>query len=307
VPDCVSSCRLGKWAKAAAGKRSGTAGATSGQASLTWAFAAAAGWCLRTHPAGQKSLARWEKTHGKGQALTGLAPQLARAVSPMVKRDTAFALPMVLPSEAGAERVSLTPHGPRTGCACRRGSAMTVARRRACRRAHRPAPGACPLAWPSAPALARRRASRTVHVGCPSPAPDTPWRTGSVPSPLCIGRYEGTERLLGRRDSPEQSLHASSPRREHLTTCLGQPVGAPADGNADSTRCQRRMTLSLNPSGKKWEKTAPRGSLSLDNGGPHTGSAQSWVALVGTLGFCESADMQDFPGMHGSNIVLRQG
>jgi hypothetical protein len=34
--------------------------------------------------------------------------------------------------------------------------------------------------------------------------------------------------------------------------------------------------------------------------------AQSWVALVGTLDFCESADMQDFPGMHGSNIVLRQ-
>jgi transposase len=113
VPDFVSSCRLGKCAKAAAGKRSGTAGAKSGKASLTWAFSEAAGWCLRTHPAGQKSLARWEKTHGKGKALTGLAHPLARAVSQMVKRETAFDMPMVLQSEEGAERVSRTPHGMR--------------------------------------------------------------------------------------------------------------------------------------------------------------------------------------------------
>ena len=36
-------------------------------------------------------------------------------------------------------------------------------------------------------------------------------------------------------------------------------------------------------------------------------SAQSWVALVSSLGFCESADVQNFPGMHGPNIVLGQG
>src|SRR2546425_5867973 len=60
--------------------------------------------------------------------------------------------------------------------------------------------------------------------------------------------------FLGRRDYPEQSLHSSSPRRENLKTCLVQPVGAPADGNEDRTRCQRRMTLSLNPSGKNGKK-----------------------------------------------------
>jgi hypothetical protein len=42
VHDGVSSCRLGTCAKEAAGKQYGPAGTTSGQASLTWAVAAAA-------------------------------------------------------------------------------------------------------------------------------------------------------------------------------------------------------------------------------------------------------------------------
>jgi transposase len=58
VQDVVSYCRLVKCAKASAGKRSGTAGAKIGHASLKWAFSEAAGRFLRTHPAGQKSLAR---------------------------------------------------------------------------------------------------------------------------------------------------------------------------------------------------------------------------------------------------------
>jgi transposase len=56
--DGVSYCRRGKCAKESAGKRSGTAGAKIGQASLQWAFSAAAGLLLRTNPAGQKSRAR---------------------------------------------------------------------------------------------------------------------------------------------------------------------------------------------------------------------------------------------------------
>lgn len=42
VQDVVSSGRLGQCAKESNGKRSGTAGAKSGQAHLTWAFAEAA-------------------------------------------------------------------------------------------------------------------------------------------------------------------------------------------------------------------------------------------------------------------------
>jgi len=108
--DCVASGRLVTCAKASAGQRYGTAGAKLGKAYLQWALSAAAGVCLRTTPAGQKSLARLEKNHGTGQALTVLAPTLARAVSHMCKRATAFEMPMLLPREEGAERVSLPPH-----------------------------------------------------------------------------------------------------------------------------------------------------------------------------------------------------
>jgi transposase len=78
--DVVSSCRLVTCAKEAAGKRYGTSGPKIGTASLTWAFSEAAVVFLRTNPAGQKSLARWENQQGQGKALTGLAHKLARAV-----------------------------------------------------------------------------------------------------------------------------------------------------------------------------------------------------------------------------------
>jgi hypothetical protein len=45
---------------------------------------------LRNNPAGQKYLARLERKHGKGKALTVLAHQRARAVYSMLKRETAF-------------------------------------------------------------------------------------------------------------------------------------------------------------------------------------------------------------------------
>src|SRR5262252_469236 len=92
VQDFVSSCRLVKCAKESAGKRYGTSGTKIGHTYLQWAFSEAAVLCLRTNPAGQKYLARLEKKHGKGQALTVLAHKLARAVYYMVKRGTAFTM-----------------------------------------------------------------------------------------------------------------------------------------------------------------------------------------------------------------------
>src|SRR5262249_2038850 len=80
VQDVVAYCRLVKCAKASAGKRYSTAGAKIGNASLKWAFSEAAGLLLRTNPTGQKYLARLEKKHGQGKALTVLAQKLARAV-----------------------------------------------------------------------------------------------------------------------------------------------------------------------------------------------------------------------------------
>jgi transposase len=92
VQEFVSYCRLVKCAKESAGKRYGTSGTKIGNAYLKWAFSEAAVLFLRNNPAGQKYLARLEKTHGKGKALTILAHKLGRAVYYMLKRDTAFDL-----------------------------------------------------------------------------------------------------------------------------------------------------------------------------------------------------------------------
>jgi transposase len=92
VQDFVSYCRLVKGTKESAGKRSGTSGANIGNAYLQWAFSEAAVLFLRNNPAGQKDVARLEKKHGKGKALTILAHKLARAVYYMLRRETAFDL-----------------------------------------------------------------------------------------------------------------------------------------------------------------------------------------------------------------------
>jgi hypothetical protein len=84
-------------AKASAGKRLGPAGKTIGNAHRKWAFSEAAALFLRHNPAGQKYLARLEKTHDKGKALSLLAHQLARAVYSMLKRHTAFDREKFLP------------------------------------------------------------------------------------------------------------------------------------------------------------------------------------------------------------------
>jgi transposase len=114
VQDFVSYCRLVKCAKESAGKRDGTSGTKIGNAYLKWAFAEAAVLFLRNHPAGQKYLARLEKKHGKGKALTVLAHKLARAVYDMLKRDTVFDMPKFLNgswSGAGEPNASLDAHG----------------------------------------------------------------------------------------------------------------------------------------------------------------------------------------------------
>jgi transposase len=90
VQDFVSYGRLVKCAKESAGTRYGTGGTKIGNAYLKWAFSEAAVLFLRDTPSGQKYLARLERTHGKGKALTVSAHHLARAVYFMLKRHTAF-------------------------------------------------------------------------------------------------------------------------------------------------------------------------------------------------------------------------
>lgn len=90
VQEFASYCRLVTCSKASGGQRLGTSGKKIGNAHLKWAFSEAATLCLRNNPAGQKLLARVEKKHDTGQALSILAHQLARAVYCMLKRKGAF-------------------------------------------------------------------------------------------------------------------------------------------------------------------------------------------------------------------------
>jgi transposase len=89
VQDFVSSCRVVKCAKESAGKRVGTSGKKIGHVHLKWALSEAATLFLRNNAAGQSYLARLEKKHGKGKALTILAHKLERAVYYMLERKMA--------------------------------------------------------------------------------------------------------------------------------------------------------------------------------------------------------------------------
>jgi transposase len=90
VQDFASDGRLVKCRKESGGKRLGTSGKNIGHAHLQWAFSEAATLCLRHNPQGQSLLARWEKKHDQGKALTILAHKLGRAVYCMLKRKVAF-------------------------------------------------------------------------------------------------------------------------------------------------------------------------------------------------------------------------
>lgn len=103
-----------------------------GHAYLTWAFSEAAVLFLREHPEGQTSLTTLDKQHGTGKALTVLAQQLARAVSSLRKRGTAFARATCLHGEGrgvgepaaslGHQRMSLERpcSALRSPCVCER-------------------------------------------------------------------------------------------------------------------------------------------------------------------------------------------
>ncbi|MFI5398863.1 MAG: IS110 family transposase [Candidatus Binatia bacterium] len=92
VQDFASYCRLVKCAKESAGKRLGSSGKKIGNAHLKWAFSEAAALFLRQNLAGQRYVARLERKHGKGKALSILAHKLARAVYHMLTRQQAFDL-----------------------------------------------------------------------------------------------------------------------------------------------------------------------------------------------------------------------
>jgi transposase len=94
VQEFASYARLVKCAHQSAGKTLGSGGAKMGNVHLKWAFSEAAVLFLRhAHtPRVQKLLARLEKQHGKGKALSILAHKIGRAVFYMLARGTVFSM-----------------------------------------------------------------------------------------------------------------------------------------------------------------------------------------------------------------------
>ena len=92
VQEFASYARLIKCRKESAGKTLGTSGAKMGNVHLKWAFSEAAVTFLRHNREGQKLLARLEKKHGKGKALSILAHKIGRAVYYMLSRRTVFSM-----------------------------------------------------------------------------------------------------------------------------------------------------------------------------------------------------------------------
>jgi transposase len=92
VQQFASYARLVRCAKESAGKRLGTSGAKMGNVHLKWAFSEAAVLFVRHCAEGKRMLARWEKQHGKGKALSILAHKLGRAAYYVLLREKAFDL-----------------------------------------------------------------------------------------------------------------------------------------------------------------------------------------------------------------------
>ena len=92
VQEFASYARLVRCAKESAGKKHGTSGAKMGNVHLKWAFSEAAVLFVRHCAEGKRMLARWEKQHGKGKALSILAHKLGRAAYYVLLREKAFDL-----------------------------------------------------------------------------------------------------------------------------------------------------------------------------------------------------------------------
>src|SRR5215510_15598753 len=118
--------------------------------------------------------------------------------------------------------------------------------------------------------LAIRCWSPTVPVCCPSPEPGTNWRTVNVQPPFCIGRYEGTDMFLGRRGTRGRLFALAIPygERASISVWCSHVLAAPVYRNYVRT-CDRLSTALGPGTRKKSKKSAHRGSLSLDNRGPH--------------------------------------
>jgi transposase len=92
-PDVQHFCsyaRLVKCPKESAGQLYGYGGQKMGNAHLKWAFSEATALLMRESQQAKDYVARLEKHHGKGKAMSILAHKLGRAVYTIIKRKDAF-------------------------------------------------------------------------------------------------------------------------------------------------------------------------------------------------------------------------
>jgi transposase len=110
VQEFASYARLVKCKKPSGGQTLGTGGAKMENVHLKWACSEAAVLFLR-HTEGKKLIARIEKHHGKGKALSILAHKIGRAVFYMRARGTVFSM-----TEEGLPQASSLCSSIRGGC-----------------------------------------------------------------------------------------------------------------------------------------------------------------------------------------------
>jgi transposase len=215
VQDVASYCRLVTCAKESAGKRSGTSGSKIGNAHLQWAFSEAAVLFLRDNPAAHQWLARLEKKHSKGNAVTILAHKLARAVSSMLKRRTALDLETCLhASGRGADErhASLDSAGMHLQSATRP-MVSTTASLHAHERLGRD-PRAIPLMRHRPPLLLAPVLA--APSGLPAPAGQRPRLEESAHTTACVsGQREQISRCAGQTP---RTIISACPGNAHGTT-----------------------------------------------------------------------------------------
>jgi transposase len=97
----ISYARLVRCSHESVGKKSPGKGRKIGNGHLKWAFSEAACLLMREVPEAAAFVARKEKKHGKGKALSILAAKLGRAVYWMLKRREAFDVRKLFGGQAG--------------------------------------------------------------------------------------------------------------------------------------------------------------------------------------------------------------
>jgi hypothetical protein len=250
-PAVLSSGRLVTGPKAAAGKRDGTSGTQRGTAHRPWACSEAAGRVRRAHPASHTSLTTREKQHGAGNALPLVGQHRGRTVSDRFQRHTAFALGTWLTGAgrgADAPHAALDPHG------LRRRVGLCQAWGAASWHAEEPRGPCARLRWPvmGQPLRLLSRRERRLSWPCAAPPPRLRLTGARYPCSHPVAA-DGTrvQRGVEGVETTQSGLCTRGPHGASTARSVGgRHVGAPANGKDDRTCGQRRMPLSLTPSGK---------------------------------------------------------